>query len=69
MPGVSITKTFSFPGSPKKLVRMHSTSVVSDIIALDVLNFISPHNELANDDFPCPVTPMRQAILMTLDIV
>jgi hypothetical protein len=69
MPGVSMSKRFCLLGAPKKLVRIHSTSVVSDIIALEVLNIISPHKEFANEDFPYPVTPMRHAILNSLDIV
>jgi hypothetical protein len=64
-----MAKRLCYPGSPKKLVRMHSTEAVSDFIALDVLNFITPHNELAVDDFPCPVLPMKQETLKLLDIV
>jgi hypothetical protein len=69
MPGVSMSKTFSFAGAPKKLVRIHSTLVVSDFIELDDLKIVSPHNEFPVDDFPCPVTPMRQTDLKLLDIV
>ncbi len=63
IPGVSATITFYSSDFPKKVVAKHSTLLVSDSVELEVLNFVSPHNPLANDDFPLPVNPISRASL------
>lgn len=63
IPGVSATITFYSSDLPKKVVAKHSTLLVSDSVEFEVLNFVSPHNPLAREDFPLPVKPIRRAIL------
>ena len=60
-PGVSMIIVGSFSFYPRAWVTNPWTSEVSDYDLPETFNVSSsPHNELAVDDLPCPVTPIIQ---------
>lgn len=64
-PGVSKTMIFSDWGSPLKYVNTPLTADVNEAVPAEYANTFFLHIEFPTDDFPWPVTPIRQ---MTLNL-